>query len=80
MMISGLRNGPVHLAAQDVEIVGRRGDVAHLDIVLRAELQEALEPRGAVLRPLSFIAMRQQQDEAVGAQPLGFGRGEYTGR
>jgi hypothetical protein len=42
----------VHLAAQDVEIIGRRGAVGDLHIVLGAELQEALEPRRAVLRPL----------------------------
>ena len=62
----------MHLAAQDVEIIGRRGAVGDLHIVLGAELEEALRPGRAVLGPLPFIAVRQQQDEAAGAQPLDF--------
>ena len=66
----------VHLAAQDVEIIGRRGAVRDLHIVLGAELQEALGPRRAVLGPLPFIAVRQQQHEAGGAQPFGLAGGD----
>ena len=65
-----LAEGPVHLAAQNVEVIGRAGNVAHLHIVLGAELEIALEPRRGMLGPLPFVAMRQQQHEAIGAQPL----------
>ena len=44
MMMSGLRNCALHLPAQHVEILRRRGEVADLHVVLGAELQEALEP------------------------------------
>ncbi len=48
------------LAPQDVEIIGRRGAIGDLEIVLGAQLQIALEPRRAMLRPLPFEAVRQQ--------------------
>ena len=64
----------LHLAAQDVEVVGRRRAVGDLHVVFGAKLQEALEPRRGVLRPLAFIAMRQQADEARHAQPLALAR------
>src|SRR3546814_10791864 len=60
--------------SQDVEIVRRGRNIAHLDIVAGAELEEAFEARRAMLGPLPFIAMRQQQHEAIGAQPLGLAR------
>ena len=66
----------MHLPAQHVEVVRRAGDVAHLDVVVGAQLQEALEPRRGVLGALAFVAVRQQQHEAVGAQPLGLARGD----
>ena len=47
------------LTAQDVEVVGRRGAVCHLHVVVGAELQITLQPRGAVLRPLPFESVRQ---------------------
>ena len=65
-----------HLPPQDVEIIGRRGAVGDLDIVLGAQLQIALEPRRAMLRPLPFEAVRQQHHQAAGAQPLGLARGD----
>jgi len=39
-----------------------------------AELQIAFEARRGVLRPLAFVAMRQQQHEAAHAQPFRFAR------
>ncbi len=65
-----------HLPAQDVEIVGRAGDVAHLDVVVGAQLQEAFEAGAGVFRPLAFEAVRQQHDQAIGAQPLGLAAGD----
>ena len=63
-----------HLATQDMEIIGWRRDVGDLDIAFRTQLQEALQTRRTMFRPLPFIAMRQQADEPVGAQPFGFRR------
>ena len=63
---------PVHLAAQDVEIVCRRGGAGNLHVVLCAKLEIPLQPGRGMLRPLAFIAMRQQQHEAVHAQPFHF--------
>src|SRR3546814_6279096 len=52
-----------HLAAQDVEIIGRRRDVADLDIVAGAQLQESFEPRGTMLRSLPFIRSEEHTSE-----------------
>ena len=54
----------MQLPPQDVEIIRRRRAVRHLEIVLGGELQEALQTRQGVLRPLPFVAVRQQADEA----------------
>ena len=58
------------LPPQDVEIVGRRGAVGDLQIVLGAQLQIALEPRRAMLRALPFEAVRKQHHQPAGAQPF----------
>ena len=62
------------LPAQDVEVIRRRRAVRDLHVVFGAHLQEALEPRRGMLRPLPFIAMRQQADEAGHAQPFALAR------
>jgi hypothetical protein len=49
----------VHLTAQQVEILGRRGAIGDLHIVAGAKHQEALDARAGMLRPLPFEAMRQ---------------------
>ena len=64
----------LQLAAQDVEVVRRRRAVGDLHVVLGAHLQEALEPRRGMLRPLPLVAVRQQADEARHAQPLALAR------
>ena len=66
----------LQLAAQDVEVVGRRRAVGDLHVVLGAQLQEALEPRRGMLRPLALVAVRQQADEAGHAQPFALARGD----
>src|SRR3546814_16223664 len=53
-----------HLPTQDVEIIGRRRDVADLDIVARAQLKEAFEARPAMFRPLPTITARQPSGRA----------------
>ena len=61
-----------HLPAQHVEDLRRRRRHAHLHVVLRAELQEALGTRRRVLGALPFVAVRQQHHEAADAAPLHF--------
>ena len=67
---------PVNLPSQCVEQVGRGGEVADLDIVLGARLQEALQPAARVFRSLSLIAVRQQQHDVGGLVPLALGGGD----
>src|SRR5580704_5576074 len=64
----------IELAAQDVKVVRRRRAVGDLHVVLGAHLQEALEPRRGMLRPLPFIAVRQEAHEPRHAQPFAFAR------
>src|SRR5881296_3981270 len=71
-----LPEAPVHLAAQRVEVLRRRGQVADLHVVLGAQLEEALEAGTRVLGPLALVAVRQEEDEAAHALPLRFGGGE----
>ena len=66
----------VELAPEDVEIVGGRGAVGDLPIVLGAKLEVALEPRRGMLGPLALIAMRQQQHEARHAEPFPLAGGD----
>src|SRR5947209_1162051 len=71
-----LPEAPVHLAAEDVEVLRRRGQVADLHVVLGAELEEALEARARVLGALALVAVREEQHEAAHALPLRLGAGE----
>ena len=64
----------LHLAAQDVKILRGSREVADLDIVLGAGLEKALEPRAGMLRPLAFVAVRQQQHDAARPLPFRFRR------
>src|SRR6185312_15184302 len=59
------------LAAQHVEILRGRGRIRHAHVLLRAHLQEALEPRARVFGPLPFVAVRQQQHQPAVLSPLG---------
>ena len=67
---SGRRGRAQRLAAQNVEVLRRRGRIRHEHVVLRAQLQEALETRARVLRPLPFVAVRQQHHDARVLPPL----------
>ena len=60
----------VHLAPQQVEVLRRRGAVAHLHVVLGAQREEALDARARMLRALAFVAVRQQQHQAARLSPL----------
>src|SRR2546428_5954237 len=71
-----LPEAPMHLAAEDVEVLRRRGQVADLHVVLGAELEEALEACARVLGALALVAVREEQHEAAHALPLRLGAGE----
>ena len=64
----------LHLPPQHMEVLRGRGQVADLDVVLGAKLEEALQPRGGVLGALALVAVREQQHEAARALPLRFRR------
>ena len=73
---SGLRISRTHLAAQQVEVLRRRGGVHDLDVVLGAQREEALDAGRGVLRALPLVAVGQQHDEARGLPPLVLGGDE----
>ena len=62
------------LTAQHVEVLrgGRAVDDAHVQV--GSQLQEALDARARVIRPLAFVAVRQQQHERRRHAPLGAAR------
>ena len=63
------------LTAQQMKILrGVRG-LRDLDIVLRGELQEALDAGAGVFRSLAFVAVGQKHHEAGEQAPLGFSGG-----
>src|ERR1700691_4152710 len=43
--------------------------------MFRGELNKALDARAGVLRPLAFVAVRQEQYDTRKQAPLGFARG-----
>ena len=58
------------LAAEQVEELARGRAVGDPDVVLRALLEEPLEPRARVLGPVALVAVRQQQRQARRLPPL----------
>ena len=58
------------LAAEKMEELRRRRAVGDPDVVLRALLQEPLEPRARVLRAVAFVAVRQEQRQPRRLPPL----------
>ena len=55
-----------------MEVLRSSRRLAHLHIVAGAELQIALDAGAGVLRPLSFVSVRQQQNQAAQQVPLVF--------
>ena len=53
-----------------MEVLRRRRRVRDADVLLRSELEEALEARARVLRPVPFVSVRQQQRQARHLAPL----------
>src|SRR5262249_978703 len=65
-----------HLAAQHMKILCSGRKIADLDVVLGTLLEEALDARTGMLRPLAFVAMREQQHDPAGLLPLRFCRND----
>jgi hypothetical protein len=65
-----------HLAAQDVEVLGRGGAVGDAHVVARGEFEIAFNAGAGVLRALSFVPVREEHDEAAGDAPLRFRAGD----
>src|SRR6266571_3711887 len=65
---------PECLPPQQMEILPSVRRLANLEIVAGRQLQEAFDARAGVLRTLSFVAVRQQQDKAGKQSPLVFAR------
>ena len=65
---------PRGLAAQQVVELRGRGHVRDAQVVVGGELEEALEPRGGVLRAVALVAVRQEQRQPRGHAPLGAAR------
>ena len=63
----------MHLPTKDVEVLGRGGGVDHLNVVLGAQSQEALDARRTVLGTLALVAVRQQHHQCVVLIPLVLG-------
>ena len=62
-----------HLAAEAVEQLRRRRQVANLDVVRGRELQEALDAGARVLRTGALVAVGQEEREAGKPEPLVLG-------
>jgi hypothetical protein len=53
-----------------VEVLSSGGAVRDPDVLLRSELEEPLEPRARVFRPVALVAVREEQGQARGLLPL----------
>ena len=53
-----------------MKILSCRGGLANLNIVVRCQLQVTLDSSAGVLRTLSLITMRQQQNQAIQQSPF----------
>ncbi len=68
--------GEQHLAAQQVEELGRGARVGDLQVLLGTEREVALDAGAGVLRALPLVAVGEEQDQAAGAVPLGDAAGD----
>src|SRR6186713_468074 len=62
------------LLSQHVEVVGRIRRLRHSECILSSELQEPLEASGGVVGALTFVAVRQQEDDARLLSPFSLTR------
>ena len=66
----------MQLAAQQVEVVRRRGAVRHDPVIAATHGQEPFQTGRRVFGPLAFVAVRHQANEAGHAQPFAFARAD----
>ena len=59
-----------------MKVLGRRGWITNLQIIFSAELQETLEARARMFRPLPFVAVWQEHRQARSLPPLVFRGGD----
>src|SRR5215813_11718797 len=59
-----------HLAPKQMEILGWRGAIGYLHIVVGAKLQITLQARAGMLRSPAFLPVREQEYDAAGLPPL----------
>src|SRR5918997_2590685 len=59
------------LSPQEMEVLRRRRAVGDPDVLVRRELQKALEAGAGVLGSLALVAVRQEHHEPRGLAPLG---------
>ncbi len=67
---------PFELTAERVEVLGRGSEVTDLHVGLGAELEEAFESGAGVFRALAFVAVGEEERDAGGLLPFGFGGGD----
>ena len=73
---SGTGFGELACWRKQMIVVARRRGIRDAQVAFGGELQEALEPRARMFRPLAFVAVRQQQRQARGLTPLRLTRGD----
>ena len=59
-----------HLPPQNVKVLRRGGQIADLNIILRASLEKTFEPAAGMFRALTFVTVRQQQHDPAGPLPF----------
>src|SRR5437870_4030577 len=59
-----------------MEILGGGSGIDDLQIIVRSEMQKALEPGAGVLGSRAFKAVRQKQDQSAKPLPFIFGAGD----
>ena len=69
-MMSGLMKSRFIWRRSNMKILRGGGEIADLNVVLGACLQEALEPRAGMFRALAFVAVREQQHNAARAAAI----------
>ena len=67
------RGGVERLPTEQVEVLRGRRAVGDADVFLCGELEEALEPRARMLRPVPLVPVREKQGRAVKSGPTSSG-------
>src|SRR5437899_7353450 len=71
----GLAPGPQRLASQAMKVLRRSGRVNNLDVIIRCQMKETLQPCAGMLWALPFVPVRQQENQTAQALPFGLRAG-----